>query len=126
MGAMAIGAAGGLICFGAVILIRQRFKIDDSLDVFAVHGVGGILGSLLLAPFASAALGGAGYDKGLTAGGQFVAQLIGVGAVAAYSAVATLALALIVAVFAPMRVSKDEEREGLDISSHGERAWEFD
>ncbi len=126
LGAMAIGLSGGLICFGAVILIRQRMKIDDSLDVFAVHGVGGILGSLLLAPFASAALGGAGYDEGMSAMSQFVAQAVGVGAVALWSAVATLALSLIVSAFAPMRVSEEAEREGLDLSSHGERAWEFD
>jgi Amt family ammonium transporter len=126
LGAMAIGGIGGLVCFGAVILIRQRLKIDDSLDVFAVHGVGGIIGSLLLAPFASEALGGAGYDAGITPGVQFVAQLVGVGAVALWSAIATLVLALIVSVVTPMRVSIESEREGLDISSHGERAWEFD
>ena len=126
LGAMAIGGIGGLVCFGAVILIRQRLKIDDSLDVFAIHGVGGIIGSLLLAPFASEALGGAGYDAGITPGVQFVAQLVGVGAVALWSAIATLVLALIVSVVTPMRVSIESEREGLDISSHGERAWEFD
>lgn len=126
MGAMVIGALGGFTCFWAVILIRRVLKIDDSLDVFAVHGIGGMLGSLLLAPFASRALGGAGYDDGLTVASQFVAQIVGVSAVALWSAVATLVLSLIVSAFAPMRVSLDAEREGLDISSHGERAWEFD
>lgn len=126
LGAMAMGLIGSLICFGVVILVRHKWHVDDSLDVFAVHGVGGMVGSLLLAPFASTALGGAGYDEGTGVVTQLVAQAVGVGAVALWSAVATLAISLIVAVFLPMRVSLDAEREGLDISSHGERAWEFD
>ncbi|MFT3967823.1 MAG: ammonium transporter [Sphingobium sp.] len=126
MGAILVGAIGSLICFAVVILVRHKWHIDDSLDVFAVHGVGGIVGSLLLAPFASAALGGAGYDEGTGIFSQLVAQAVGVGAVALWSAVATLVISLIVAVVSPMRVSLDAEREGLDISSHGERAWEFD
>lgn len=126
LGAMAMGVIGALVCFGVVILVRHKWHIDDSLDVFAVHGVGGIVGSLLLAPFASVALGGAGYEKGSDAVTQFVAQAVGVGAVAAWSAAATLVIGLIVAMVVPMRVSLDAEREGLDISSHGERAWEFD
>jgi Amt family ammonium transporter len=126
LGAMAMGLIGSLVCFWAVILIRHRFTIDDSLDVFAVHGVGGMVGSVLLAPFASATLGGVGYAKGMTMSSQLMAQLIGVGTVALWSAGATVVLALIVATVTPMRVSLDAEREGLDISSHGERAWEFD
>jgi Amt family ammonium transporter len=126
IGAMAMGVIGALVCFGAVMLVRHKWHIDDSLDVFAVHGVGGIVGSLLLAPFASAALGGAGYDGGVSITSQFVAQAVGVGAVALWSAVVTLGISLLVAMVAPMRVSLDAEREGLDISSHGERAWEFD
>ncbi|MET0366359.1 MAG: ammonium transporter [Sphingobium sp.] len=126
LGAMAMGVIGALVCFCVVILVRHKWHVDDSLDVFAVHGVGGIVGSLLLAPFASVALGGAGYDDGTGVLSQFVAQAVGVGAVALWSAVATLVISLIVAVVAPMRVSLDAEREGLDISSHGERAWEFD
>lgn len=126
IGAAAMGVAGGLLCFAVVILMRRTLKIDDSLDVFAVHGVGGMLGSLLLAPFASDALGGAGYDGGMGVMQQLVAQIVGVGAVALWSAIVTLGLSLLISVFAPMRVSEEAEREGLDISSHGERAWEFD
>ena len=126
LGAMAMGVAGGLICFGAVSLIRRTLRIDDSLDVFAVHGVGGMLGAVLLAPLASSALGGAGYDKGVTIASQLVAQLIGVGAVALWSAVATLVLSLVVSAVAPMRVPPEAEREGLDTHGHGQRAWEFD
>jgi len=126
LGAMAMGLIGGMVCFGSLGLLRGRWQLDDSLGVFAVHGVGGIVGSLLLAPFAGARLGGVGYDEGVNAVTQLVAQTVGVGAVALWSAVATLAISLIVAVFLPMRVSADAEAEGLDMSSHGARAWEFE
>lgn len=121
-----IGAAAGLVCFFAVGLVKNSFKIDDSLDVFAVHGVGGILGSLLLALFVSESFGGLGYAEGMAFGSQFVAQLIGVGAVAIWSAVATLILGYGISLVLPMRVNEDDERDGLDISSHGERAWDLD
>jgi len=83
-------------------------------------------GSLLLAVFLSADLGGTGYAEGMTMGSQFVAQLVGVGVVAIWSAIASVVIALAVSMVMPMRVSEDAEREGLDISSHGERAWELD
>ncbi len=121
-----IGAAAGLICFFAVGLVKNGFAIDDSLDVFAVHGVGGILGSLLLALFISEGFGGTGYAENMAFGSQFVAQLIGVGSVAIWSAVATAIIGLAVSFILPMRVSEDDERDGLDISSHGERAWDLD
>lgn len=124
--AMVLGALGAVICYGAIQLIKQRLHIDDSLDVFAVHGVGGMLGSILLAVFLSEGLGGTGYADGMNMGRQLVAQFIGVGTVALFSAVASAVLALMVSVIYPMRVSEDEEREGLDITSHGERAWELD
>jgi Amt family ammonium transporter len=91
-----------------------------------VHGVGGITGSLLLAIFLSPALGGTGYAEGMTMLSQFGGQLVGVGVVAIWSVIASVVLALAVSVVVPMRVSEDAEREGLDISSHGERAWEMD
>ncbi len=126
LGAIGLGVMGGLVCFYAVGLIRNRIGIDDSLDVFAVHGVGGMLGSLMLAPLASTALGGVGYAGDGGVGTQFLYQLIGVGAVAVWSALCTLVLALIVSLFMPMRVSADHEREGLDLASHAERGWELD
>jgi Amt family ammonium transporter len=107
-------------------LIKQKLKIDDSLDVFAVHGVGGIVGSILLGVFIAPSLGGTGYAEGMGMGSQLAAQVIGVGVVAAWSAVASAVLAVGVSLVLPMRVSEDAEREGLDITSHGERAWEFD
>ena len=97
-----------------------------SLDVFAVHGVGGIIGSLLLAVFLSPALGGSGYAEGTGMVTQLAAQAVGVGVVAIYSAIASAVLAVLISLVLPMRVSEDAEREGLDISSHGERAWELD
>jgi len=126
MGAIGLGLVAGLTCFYAVQLIRNRIGIDDSLDVFAVHGVGGMLGSILLAPLASTALGGVGYAEDGGMGTQFVAQIVGVGAVAIWSALWTLLLALVISLFLPMRVSTDAEREGLDLASHAERGWELD
>jgi Amt family ammonium transporter len=117
-------AAGG--CYPMIQLVKQRLKIDDSLDVFAVHGVGGIMGSLLLAVFISPDFGGTGYAEGVGMAKQLIAQVIGVGVVGLYSAIATAVLAVFVSVVFPMRVSEDAEREGLDITSHGERAWELD
>ena len=124
--AMLFGALAAGVCYAAIQLIKQRLHIDDSLDVFAVHGVGGITGSLLLAVFLAPALGGTGYAEGATMASQFTAQAIGVGVVALWSAVATAIAALAVSMILPMRVSEDDEREGLDITSHGERGWEFD
>jgi ammonium transporter, Amt family len=124
--AILFGVIAAGTCFPMIQLIKQKLEIDDSLDVFAVHGVGGITGSLLLAFFISEGLGGTGYAEGMTMGSQFVAQLVGVGVVALWSAIATAIVALAVSMVMPMRVGQDEEREGLDIASHGERAWELD
>ena len=124
--AIAIGAAATLVCLPMIQLIKGKLEIDDSLDVFAVHGVGGITGSLLLAVFLAPALGGAGYDEGATMLSQLAAQLVGVGAVAIWSAIATAIIAVTVSLIIPMRVSEDDEREGLDLAAHGERAWDFD
>lgn len=124
--AMLMGVAATSVCYPMIQLVKKRLEIDDSLDVFAVHGVGGMLGSVLLAPFLSEGLGGVGYAEGMDLARQLVAQIAGVGVVALWSAFATVACALMVSMVLPMRVSQDEEREGLDITSHGERAWEFD
>ncbi|MEL7688226.1 ammonium transporter [Citromicrobium bathyomarinum] len=120
--AILFGALAAVVCYFAVLQIR-KWGIDDSLDVFAVHGVGGILGSLLLGLFVSSSLGGVGYAQGMTPGAQLGAQALGVGVVALWSAVMTAILALGIGIIAPMRVRKKDEIEGLDITSHGERAW---
>ena len=124
--AIAIGAAAAIVCYFAIQLIKNRLRIDDSLDVFAVHGVGGMLGSLLLALFMAPALGGAGYAEGMAMGSMLGVQVLAVVVVALWSAVATAIAALGVSLVLPMRVSEDDERQGLDIASHGERGWEFD
>lgn len=124
--AILFGIAAALVCYPMILLIKRRIEIDDSLDVFAVHGVGGIVGSLLLAVFLEPSLGGTGYSDGMGLVRQLFAQAVGVGAVAAWSAIGTVICALAVAMVIPMRVTEDEEREGLDLTSHGERAWEFE
>ena len=108
-------------------LVKKKLEIDDSLDVFAVHGIGGMTGALLLAVFLDAdVLGGIGYDEGSSMLSQFAAQAVGIFSVALWSALATVLIALLVSLIVPMRVSEDDEREGLDLASHGERAWELD
>ena len=124
--AILFGLAAASICYPMIQIVKQHWKIDDSLDVFAVHGVGGMLGSLLLGVFLSGALGGRGYAPGMNMGRQIVAQIVAVGSVALWSAVASVAIAAAVRLLVPMRVSEDDEREGLDLASHGERAWEMD
>ncbi len=126
IGAIILGILAGVVCFYAISLVKGKWQIDDSLDVFAVHGVGGIMGSILLAVLMVPALGGNGYAEGMAMGSQLVAQLLGVGVVAAYSAVVTLIIGYMVAMVVPMRVTEEQESDGLDISSHGERAWDLD
>ena len=108
--------------------IRDRLKIDDSLDVFPVHGVGGILGSLLVAVFASTQLGvfsGYGFAEGISSiAGQFSVQAIGVVAVMVFTAVATFViLKLVGALTGGLRVDSDDEVQGLDVTSHEETGY---
>jgi Amt family ammonium transporter len=124
MGAIAIGLAGGALCFLVTGWVKQRLRIDDTLDVFAVHGIGGMLGSLMVAFFAAASLGGVGYAEGMNLPKQVGAQLLGIVAGAVWSGVATFALAKLIGTVAPLRVGPDIEEEGLDLATHGERAYE--
>jgi Amt family ammonium transporter len=126
--AIIIGGAASVVCYYAIQLVKQKLRIDDSLDVFAVHGVGGMLGSLMLGVFLSAGLGGAGYDSAGAGsmGAQICAQALAVAVIAVFSAIASALIAIAINLFVPMRVTEDEEQQGLDITSHGERAWEFD
>ena len=123
--AMLLGVAGALVCYWAIQQVKMKAHVDDSLDVFAVHGVGGMLGSVLLAVGMSPALGGTGYD-GTTMAAMLGVQALAVGAVALFSAIATALIALGVGLVLPMRASEEDEVQGLDITSHGERGWEFD
>lgn len=126
MGAILLGALGGAVCFYMVQVVKSQWKIDDSLDVFAVHGVGGILGSILMPLAFTEALGGTGFAAGMDLSTQLTGQAIGVGVVALWTAVVTLVLARVVALVLPMRVDQEAEHEGLDLHSHGERGWELD
>lgn len=123
MGALVIGFSAGIVCFFATAYIKQKLKIDDSLDVFPVHGVGGILGTILAGIFVSAGLGGAGFADGMTMGSQLAVQLTGVIATIAYTAVATFVCLKVVAMVMDLRVSDEDETEGLDISQHEERGY---
>ncbi|RVT93385.1 ammonium transporter [Sphingomonas crocodyli] len=123
--AAALGVAGSLVCFVAVMLVKHRWKIDDSLDVFAVHGVGGMLGSLLLAILAQPMLGGTS-PAGLDVVPQLGVQALAIAVVALWSAVLTWLIAFVAGLFLPMRVDAEAEHDGLDLSLHGERAYEFD
>jgi ammonium transporter, Amt family len=125
LGAVVIGLLAGVVCQWFTTFIKSKMNIDDSLDVFAVHGVGGILGTLLAAVFAAESLGGLGLAEGVSMGDQFVVQLIGVVSVAVLSAVLTWIIAKIVAVTVGLRVSEEEEIDGLDISAHGERGYDL-
>jgi len=124
-GAIAIGAAGGIVCFFATLLIKHRFKVDDSLDVFAVHGVGGMLGSILLAGFALPALGGVGLADGMSFVSQLKMQALAVGITGLWSGVATWVIVQTLRMTTGLRVTREEEYDGLDLSVHGERAYDF-
>ncbi|MBA5249474.1 MAG: ammonium transporter [Gammaproteobacteria bacterium] len=122
-GALVIGFIAGVVCFNAVIIIKQKWKIDDSLDVFPVHGVGGILGTMMAGIFASSELGlfsGQGLAQGMTIGSQLGVQFIGVVATFAWTAVATYIILKVVGMITGLRVSAEEEQQGLDITSHEE------
>lgn len=124
--AILFGMAAATLCYAAIQAVKHKLHIDDSLDVFAVHGLGGILGSLLLGIFLTPALGGTGYAGGMDMLSQIGGQALAIAVVALWSAVMTGIIALGVSLFMPMRVNEDEERDGLDIASHGERAWELE
>jgi Amt family ammonium transporter len=114
-----IGVVAGLVCFWACTSLKHRFDYDDSLDVFGVHGIGGMTGVLLAGVFATASIGG---TSGLIEGNPqlLLIQLCGVGVTLAWSAGVTYVLLKLVSAFVPLRVSKEHELEGLDISQHGE------
>ncbi len=122
MGAICIGAIAAIVCYFSVALIRTKLKIDDSLDVFAVHGVGGILGTILLCFFGQTALGGNGGVKPVME--QLGIQLTGLGVTIVWSAIATVIIMIIVKKTIGDRVSEEEEDRGLDLAEHGESAYD--
>ncbi|NLH82809.1 MAG: ammonium transporter [Phyllobacteriaceae bacterium] len=134
MGAIVIGIAAGVICFWAVTWLKAKFGYDDSLDVFGVHGMGGIVGALLTGVFVNPSLGGTGVTNYAATDSstsmvpyvfsdQMIAQVWGVGTSFVLSAVVSLIALLIIKAIFGIRVTEQAEREGLDISTHGERAY---
>jgi Amt family ammonium transporter len=124
-GGLVYGVLAGMICYWAVSYIKHSLKIDDSLDVFAVHGVGGILGILLVSAFADTMLGGLGLAQGVTIGKQFVVQLIGTVATVGWSVVVTYIIVKVAGAILPLRATNEAETDGLDLSEHGERGYNY-
>jgi Amt family ammonium transporter len=124
LGGVALGALGSFICFNAVDVVKHRLKLDDSLDVFAVHGVGGLLGTFAVAGLASTALGGGGYAEGMDAGRQIGVQALGALAVCAWSGIVSAAILFLCRITVGLRATPEAIEDGLDLSAHGERAYQ--
>jgi Amt family ammonium transporter len=122
MGAIALGALGGLACFWGVTGLKKALGYDESLDVFGIHGIGGIVGAIGTGVFVSPALGGVGVD-GYDMGSQVMIQTLGVLVAIGWSGVVSLVLFKLIDMTMGLRVAEEEEREGLDTTSHGERAY---
>jgi Amt family ammonium transporter len=123
LGGLAIGMVAGSLCFFSLHWIKRRFAIDDTLDVFAIHGVGGMVGSLLTALFASEALGGIGTIAENGISGQIIAQGIGIVAVLAWSGGLSFVILKLLDKTLGLRVSISDETEGLDITLHNEQGY---
>ena len=125
MAALAIGFAAGNICYFATMTIKNTLHIDDSLDVFPVHGVGGVLGTLAAGIFVAANLGGAGLAEGVSMMDQLGVQIIGVTATLLWTAIATWGILKLVSLFVSLRIDEEAETEGLDLSSHEEKGYNY-
>jgi len=123
MGAVAIGTVAGTVCFFATQFLKRKLEVDDSLDVSPVHGVGGVIGTLLTGVFAAVALGGTGFTVQKTIGAQVAVQALGVLASGAWCAVLTWVILKIIKAVIGLRVGEDKETEGLDLAEHGERGY---
>ncbi len=123
MGAIVLGGVAGGVCFFACTTVKNALGYDDSLDVSGIHGVGGIVGSIGTGIFAASEFGGVGYAEGVTMGGQVFVQFVGVAITIVYGGVMSFILYKVVDLILGLRVTAEAEREGLDIGSHGERAY---
>ena len=127
--AVIIGLSAGVVCYFATNYLKQVLKIDDSLDVFPVHGVGGALGTILAGIFCSQQLGifsGNGFSDGIDSiGGQLMVQATGVGATLVYTAVVSWVIFKVVDMLVGLRVDEDEETQGLDLVLHDERGYDL-
>tara|TARA_B100001094_G_scaffold172415_1_gene166735 strand:+ start:295 stop:1599 length:1305 start_codon:yes stop_codon:yes gene_type:complete len=126
-GALLVGLAGGIVCYYATTFLKQNLKIDDSLDVFPVHGVGGIVGTFLAGILVSSNLGifsGNGLAEGMTIGSQVSVQVVGIVATAIYTALITFVLLKIVSFMTSgLRVTDEQEQVGCDITDHDEKGY---
>ena len=120
IGGLVIGLSAGIVCYILVSFVKSSLRIDDSLDVFAVHGAGGVLGIILVSFLADTRFGGVGYAEGMDSVSQLSVQGIGIAAVFAWSVIASIIIIIIVKATTGLRVDPSFEEEGLDISSHGE------
>lgn len=125
VGAIFLGIIASAFCYFFVQVVKERFGYDDSLDVFGVHGIGGIVGAILTGVFASASLGGAGYAEGVTMAGQLVTQVKAVVVTIVWCGVVSFILYKVVDMLVGLRVAPETEREGLDLAEHGERAYVY-
>jgi Amt family ammonium transporter len=124
MGALVIGIVAGVGCFFAATALKRKIGYDDSLDVFGIHGVGGIIGALLTGVFAAEVLGGAGFGDGIgSIGGQLLTQATGIIATIVYTGIVSFILLKILDSVMGLRVDEDEEAEGLDVALHDERGY---
>ena len=123
MGAIVMGLLVSPICYFFISVVKNKFGFDDTADVFGVHGIGGLFGALATGIFASASLGGIGYAEGVTMGGQFFTQVKAVVVTILWCGIGSIILYKLVDVIVGLRVSVEAEREGLDLSSHGEAAY---
>ena len=124
MGALAIGIAAGVGCFLAATTLKRKIGYDDSLDVFGVHAVGGIIGALLTGVFAAEALGGTGFGSGISSiGGQVQTQAIGIIATIVYTGIVSFILLKVIDGVMGLRVNEEQEAEGLDVALHDERGY---
>ena len=121
-GALLVGIAAGAACFWATFLLKRRFEVDDSLDVFSVHGIGGMVGALLTGLFAGV-LGGTGYSEGMNALTQLGVQFLGVAATVIWCAIVSWFLLKILDMSLGLRVEEDQEAQGLDLTEHGETSY---
>lgn len=123
MGAIVIGAVAGVLCYIAATKIKRAFGYDDSLDAFGVHAIGGIIGALLTGVFVAKGLGGVGLAEGVTMGKQVWIQLLGIVTTIVYDAVLTYIIIKVVAAVIGLRVTEEQETEGLDLALHDERSY---
>ena len=120
IGGLVIGLSAGIVCYILVSFVKSSLRIDDSLDVFAVHGAGGVLGIILVSFLADTRFGGVGYAEGMDSVSQLSVQGIGIAAVFAWSVIASIIIIIIIKATTGLRIDPSFEEEGLDISSHGE------